>query len=113
MDSRFVNPDNDPRGKWSSMPLHAKSGKEEDRYSITFPNGVTWDCPVGSYPTFRKERLLELYHDNRLWFGPAEKRDRDEKRPSPKLDKARRQALYYSTKMRQILKRRMWNCELY
>src|SRR5699024_3446932 len=28
MDSAYTNPDNDPRGSWQSMPLHAKSGSE-------------------------------------------------------------------------------------
>ncbi len=67
--SAYQNPDNDKRGVWTSITLQAKSGSENMRYSITFDNGVTWEAPNGTYPRFKKETLLELYKDNRLWFG--------------------------------------------
>lgn len=69
MDLMYKNPDNDSRGNWASMPLHAKSGSEKSVYKIKFPNGVEWTPPKGSYPRYNKERLLELYKDNRIWFG--------------------------------------------
>lgn len=65
----FENIDEDSRGDWIHRPLHAKSGKESSVYDITFPNGVTWRPPKGTYPRFSKEKLFELYNDNRLWFG--------------------------------------------
>ena len=65
----FQNLDDDPRGMWIHRPLHAKSGREKDIYEITFPNGVKWKPPKGTYPRFTKERLLKMYKDNRLWFG--------------------------------------------
>ena len=68
-DERYKNPDNDPRGPWQSVALHAKSGKEHSRYTITFPNGVPWSQPPGTFPKYRKERLLELYNDNQITFG--------------------------------------------
>jgi adenine-specific DNA-methyltransferase len=67
--SEFENIDNDPRGEWIHRPLHAKSGKESSLYDITFPNGITWRPPKGTYPRFSKERLMELYNEKRLWFG--------------------------------------------
>jgi len=30
---------------------------------------VTWNCPAGRFPRYRKSKLLELYNDNSLWFG--------------------------------------------
>ena len=48
MDDAYTNPDNDPKGSWKPTPLHAKSGREKDRYSMTFPNGITWECPPRS-----------------------------------------------------------------
>lgn len=69
LNKTYSNPDNDPRGPWSSVTLQAKSGREKDVYTITFPNGVTWKPPKGTYPKFSKEKLLELYYDNRIWFG--------------------------------------------
>ncbi len=69
MDKAYKNPDNDPKGPWKATPLHAKSGRESNRYSITFSNGVTWKCPAGRFPRYRQNRLLELYEDGQLWFG--------------------------------------------
>jgi len=65
----FSNPDNDPRGPWIHRPLHAKSGTESSRYKIRFPNGVEWEPPIGTYPRFSKDKLMEMYKDNRIWFG--------------------------------------------
>ena len=66
---RYKNPDNDPRGPWQSVALQAKSGTPDSRYVVTFDNGVTWEPPSGTYPKFTKDRLLELYKDNYLYFG--------------------------------------------
>ena len=65
----FKNLDNDPRGDWIHRPLHAKGGNSP-RYIITFPNGVKWQAPEGTHPRHSKEKLLEMYEDNRIWFGP-------------------------------------------
>lgn len=69
----FANPDNDPRGLWIHRPLHAKSGTESSKYKIKFPNGVEWEPPIGTYPRFSKEKLLEMYNDKRIWFGKTGK----------------------------------------
>ena len=70
-DRRYSNPDNDPRGPWQSVALHAKSGTPESRYSITFPNGVQWEPPSGTFPKFTRDRLSELFEDRQLWFGDS------------------------------------------
>ena len=69
MDKAYKNPDADPRGPWKATPLHARSGKDSDRYSITFPNGITWQCPAGRYPSYKKSHLLQLYESKELYFG--------------------------------------------
>ncbi|WP_181881483.1 site-specific DNA-methyltransferase [Helicobacter sp. MIT 99-5507] len=69
----YKNPDNDPRGVWTSITLQAKSGSENMRYKVVFPNGVEWESPIGTYPRFTKEKIIELYNDNRLWFGENKK----------------------------------------
>ena len=71
MNQAYKNPDDDPRGPWMASPLHAKSGTESNRYSLTFPNGVTWSPPTGTFPRFTKQKLLELYDDGRLYFGKS------------------------------------------
>lgn len=66
---RYKNPDKDPRGPWQSVALQAKSGRPKDVYTVTFPNGVTWTPPSGTFPKFTKDRLLSLYKDRYLFFG--------------------------------------------
>ena len=53
--------------------ISAKSGRPESIYELTFPNGVVFECPPGRFPIFSKTKFLELYHDNRLWFGKTRK----------------------------------------
>ena len=67
--SRYKNPDQDKRGPWQSVALHAKSGTPDRLYTITFPNGISWHPPSGTFPKFTKERLLEIYNEKRLYFG--------------------------------------------
>ena len=69
MDKSYRNPDRDPKGPWKATPLHAKSGREEDRYSLKFSNGITWHCPEGRFPRYTEKRLMELYNDGQLYFG--------------------------------------------
>jgi adenine-specific DNA-methyltransferase len=65
----YRNPDNDPKGVWKSTPIHAKSGKEENNYTIDFPNGAKWTPPKGRYPRYAKQRLMEIYHEGGLYFN--------------------------------------------
>jgi hypothetical protein len=68
-DAAYRNPDNDPRGPWKATPIHAKSGKADNLYTVTFPNGITWTPPDGRFPRYTKARLLEMYEEGRLSFG--------------------------------------------
>ena len=69
MDAAYKNLDNDPKGAWKATPLHAKSGSENNLYTITFPNGISWSAPKGRYPRYSKERLMEIYFENGLYFN--------------------------------------------
>ena len=73
LDARYTNPDNDPRGLWTSVALQAKSGSESNLYEITFPNGVKWKPVSGTFPRLTKESLQKAYDDGRLWFGGSGK----------------------------------------
>lgn len=73
LNKRYQNPDNDPRGPWTSVALQAKSGSEHNVYEITFPNGVTWKPVPGTYPRLSKESLMRAYYEGRLWFGKSGK----------------------------------------
>ncbi len=68
MNKRYKNPDNDPKGAWKLITLHAKSGKDKD-FFYTFRNGVTWSPPVGTFPRFGKETLERYETENKIWFG--------------------------------------------
>ncbi|NCT54949.1 site-specific DNA-methyltransferase [Candidatus Falkowbacteria bacterium] len=69
LNATYKNSDNDHRGPWVSVKMDAKSGSEKSNYSIKFPNGVQWTPTPGRFPAHSKEKLMELYHDGRLWFG--------------------------------------------
>jgi adenine-specific DNA-methyltransferase len=67
--ARYRNPDNDPRGVWKATPLDARSGSAANIFEIKFPNNVIWKPTEGRYSVYSKEKLMDMYHDNRLWFG--------------------------------------------
>ena len=67
--SMYKNPDNDPRGVWTSITLHAKDESSNGNYKITFPNGVTYQAPQGTHARLSYENMKKAYNENRLWFG--------------------------------------------
>lgn len=69
MDSRYKNPDNDPRGVWTSGDLSVKTYTESTDYPITTPSGRVVNPPSGYCWRVSKERLQELINDKRIWFG--------------------------------------------
>jgi len=73
LNARYSNPDNDPRGVWTSVALQAKSGSVNNLYEMTFPNGVKWKPVAGTFPRLSKESLSKAYEESRLWFGKSGK----------------------------------------
>ncbi len=67
-DKNFTNPDNDPRGRYQTTPLHAKSGNEKNRFKHKFKNGLEYIPPEGVYWRFSKATLKHLEEDNRIYF---------------------------------------------
>jgi adenine-specific DNA-methyltransferase len=67
--SRYKNPDNDPRGPWTSGDLSVKTYSEEYDYPITTPSGRIVYPPQGSCWRVPKSKFEELVKDNRIWFG--------------------------------------------
>jgi adenine-specific DNA-methyltransferase len=69
---RYKNPDNDPRGPWASLPIHAQGGHgtAAQFYTLTLPSGRKLDPPLGNCWRFTEPRLKELIADNRISFGP-------------------------------------------
>lgn len=66
----YRNPDNDPRGLWTSSDLSARNYYSAGTYSVTSPGGrVTGGPPKGRYWTISKEKFLEFDRDQRIWWG--------------------------------------------
>jgi adenine-specific DNA-methyltransferase len=69
MDSRYSNPDNDPRGLWTSGDLSVKTYTPSTDYPITTPAGRVINPPESRCWSVSKETFKELVEDNRIWFG--------------------------------------------
>jgi adenine-specific DNA-methyltransferase len=69
MNSRYKNPDNDPRGLWTSDNPLRREYREYAFYEITTPAGRKVMPPPGSSWRFNKEDVPRLIAENRLWFG--------------------------------------------
>ena len=65
----YSNPDNDPRGVWTSVILSAKSGSESLLYEIETPSGRKVFPPSGRFWSCSKETFEKWKADNRIWFG--------------------------------------------
>jgi adenine-specific DNA-methyltransferase len=69
-DSRYKNPDNDPRGGWASDNLTARNPYSLGLYPVTCPSGrVIEGPPKGTYWRISKAKFDELDRDNRIWWG--------------------------------------------
>ena len=67
--ARYKNPDNDPRGPWTSGDLSVKTYNKSYDYSIETPSGRLVYPPKGACWRVSKERFAELKADNRVYFG--------------------------------------------
>ena len=65
----YSNPDNDPRGPWTSTIMSAKSGSPSLLYEITVPSGKKVHPPTGRYWACSQETFEKWKADNRIWFG--------------------------------------------
>ncbi len=69
-DAAYSNPDDDPRGPWSSSDLSARNFYSEGVYPLTSPGGrEIAGPPPGTYWRVSRERFAELEADNRIWWG--------------------------------------------
>lgn len=70
MEARYDNPENDPRGPWTSGDLSARNYYSEGIYPVTCPSGrVVEGPPPGTYWRVKKEKFLEMDRDSRIWWG--------------------------------------------
>jgi adenine-specific DNA-methyltransferase len=68
---RYKNPDNDPRGVWTSVPAIAQAGHgtKSQFYTLTTPSGRNVDPPSGSCWRYTEAKMSEAIADARIWFG--------------------------------------------
>lgn len=68
--SEFRNPDDDPKGPWtSSSNFSAQGYRPNQMYVITTPGGVEYSPPPGRCWVTIESEYLKLRADGRLWFG--------------------------------------------
>ena len=70
----YTNPDNDPRGPWTSGDFTAQYNPTENPridqiYELTPPAGLTYMPPPGRVWLMTESRYIEMLKDNRIWFG--------------------------------------------
>jgi adenine-specific DNA-methyltransferase len=69
-DARYKNPDDDPRGHWTSGDLSARNYYSEGTYSISCPSGrLIAGPPKGTYWRVSKDTFDKLVADERIWWG--------------------------------------------
>ena len=69
MNARYRNPDNDPRGVWTSGDLSVRTYSKAYDYPIITPSGKVVNPPAGRCWRIGKEGMDNLIKDNRIWFG--------------------------------------------
>ena len=67
--SRYKNPDDDPRGEWSSSDLTARNYYSEGTYEVVGPTGKSFSPSVGNYFRVSKQKFEELDNAGRIWWG--------------------------------------------
>lgn len=69
MDKRYKNPDNDPRGPWTSSDFTARTYSASTDYPITTPSGRIVNPTKSRSWISSKEEFERLVQDGRIWFG--------------------------------------------
>ena len=65
----YTNPDDDPRGDWLSVPLHAPNIRPNLTYPVVAPNGREHWPPEGRCWSLEPPKLQALQADGRIYFG--------------------------------------------
>ncbi len=69
--SKYKNPDNDPRGPWQSVSASVQAGHAvaSQFYTIISPSGIEYNPPKGRCWVYNQERMLREISQNNIWFG--------------------------------------------
>jgi len=71
INSRYKNPDNDPRGPWQSVSASVQAGHAvpSQFYTVVSPSGKEFIPPKGRCWSYNEERMLREIANNNIWFG--------------------------------------------
>lgn len=69
VDKRYTNPDDDPRGPWSSSDLTARNFYSKGQYEVTGPTGKQFGPGVGRYWGIDYEQFQNLDREERIYWG--------------------------------------------
>ena len=69
MNSRYKNPENDPRGPWQSGDLVANEVRTNGNYDVIGPTGKVFNVPEGKHWVYSEDNMRTLIAENKIWFG--------------------------------------------
>ncbi|HEZ0044365.1 TPA: site-specific DNA-methyltransferase [Neisseria meningitidis] len=67
--SDYKNPDNDPRGAWSSSGLMIEGTAKNCIYPIVGPTGIEFYPSAGKRWSISQDNFEKLNSENRIWYG--------------------------------------------
>ena len=67
-DKGYSNPDNDPKGKWRSIPFSAQGFRKNQMYEIETPTGVIHNPPKGRCWGATEPEYKRLLQEDRVYF---------------------------------------------
>lgn len=65
----YANPDNDPRGPWTSSDFTAQGFRPNQMYEIVTPGGARYTPPEGKCWKNIESEFLTQCREGRMWFG--------------------------------------------
>ncbi len=69
LNASYTNPDNDPRGPWTTNAVQARNFYSLGSYEIRSPSGAVFTPPTGTYWRVSESNFNELNADGRVWWG--------------------------------------------
>lgn len=67
--ARYKNPDNDPRGAWTSGDLTARNFYSQGTYEVIGPTGKAFKPTLGSYWRISRDKFDEWNSQGKIWWG--------------------------------------------
>lgn len=67
--NKFKNPDNDPRGPWTSTDFTAQGWRPNQMYILKTPTGIEYEPPPGRCWGNIEKEFNRLVAERRMWFG--------------------------------------------